>query len=58
LEGDVVAEGDKVVARWKGVATHKVPSAASLHRQVGHVDGDQHFRIAEARWRRNRRRMP
>jgi predicted ester cyclase len=23
LEGDVVAEGDKVVARWKGVATPK-----------------------------------
>jgi len=23
LEGDCIAEGDKVVARWKGVATHK-----------------------------------
>jgi steroid delta-isomerase-like uncharacterized protein len=23
LQGDFIAEGDKVVARWKGVATHK-----------------------------------
>ena len=53
LERDCIAEGDKVVGRWKGVATQQgafggIPATGKSATWTG----ISIFRIAEARWRK------